>query len=68
MLGEVARAKELFDRLVAFANDVGLMSEEIDADAGGLLGNFPQAFTHIGLVNAAWAIGQAESPTPADRP
>ncbi len=67
MLGEVARAKDWFDRLVALAHGVGLMSEEIDADTGGLLGNFPQPFTHMGLVNAAWAIGQAESPTPADR-
>jgi GH15 family glucan-1,4-alpha-glucosidase len=36
------------------------MSEEIDASSGELLGNFPQAFTHIGLVNAAWAISVAE--------
>ena len=60
MLGEVTRARELFERLTAYANDVGLMSEEIDADTDALLGNFPQAFTHIGLINAAWAIGQAE--------
>jgi GH15 family glucan-1,4-alpha-glucosidase len=58
--GEVGRARELFERLTGFANDVGLMSEEIDASSGELLGNFPQAFTHIGLVNAAWAISVAE--------
>jgi GH15 family glucan-1,4-alpha-glucosidase len=40
-------------------NDVGLLAEEVD-DKGELLGNFPQAFSHIGLVNAAWAIAEAE--------
>lgn len=61
MAGETGRARELFERLTGFANDVGLMSEELDPDTGLLLGNFPQAFTHIGLVNAAWAIAQAEA-------
>ncbi len=60
LLGNVGRARELCDRLAACANDVGLFSEEIDPDTGELLGNFPQAFTHIGLVNAAWAIHVAE--------
>lgn len=61
MCGDVVAARALFERLVGFANDVGLMSEEIDSGRGLLLGNFPQAFTHIGLVNAAWAIAQAEA-------
>jgi GH15 family glucan-1,4-alpha-glucosidase len=59
-LGETDRARGLFERTVGFANDVGLLSEEIDPVSGELLGNFPQAFTHIGLVNAAWAIARAE--------
>jgi hypothetical protein len=41
-------------------NDVGLLAEEVDEEPGELLGNFPQAFSHIGLVNAAWAISEAE--------
>ena len=61
MAGQVDRARTVFERAVRFANDVGLLAEEVDAETGELLGNFPQAFSHIGLVNAAWAIAQAES-------
>jgi GH15 family glucan-1,4-alpha-glucosidase len=57
--GDVERAQSLFDRLAGFANDLGLIAEEIDAMTGELLGNFPQAFSHIGLINAAWEIDQA---------
>ena len=49
-----------------FVNDVGLLAEEVDPATGELLGNFPQAFSHIGLVNAAWAISQAENQRLAD--
>ena len=54
--GEVERAKALFDRLVGYASDLGLLAEEIDTASGELLGNYPQAFSHIGLINAAWEI------------
>lgn len=57
--GRVNRATEVFERAAAYANDVGLLAEEVDPRTGELLGNFPQAFSHIGLINAAWAIAQA---------
>jgi GH15 family glucan-1,4-alpha-glucosidase len=60
MAGQVDRARAVFDRAAGYVNDVGLLAEEIDPDTGELLGNFPQAFSHIGLVNAAWAITEAE--------
>ncbi|MCW2972984.1 MAG: glycoside hydrolase family 15 protein [Thermoleophilia bacterium] len=59
-LGEPARARRVFERTVACANDIGLMAEQADPGTGDLLGNFPQAFSHVGLVNAAQAIGEAE--------
>ena len=66
--GEPARARAVFERAAAFVNDVGLLAEEVDPGSGELLGNFPQAFSHIGLVNAAWAISEAErrQTAPAD--
>jgi GH15 family glucan-1,4-alpha-glucosidase len=57
--GQAARARAVFERAVRYVNDVGLLAEEVDPATGELLGNFPQAFSHIGLVNAAWAISQA---------
>ena len=59
MTGQVERARAVFERAVAFVNDVGLLAEEVDPETGEMLGNFPQAFSHIGLVNAAWAISEA---------
>jgi len=58
--GQTDRARSVFERAAAFVNDVGLLAEEADPTSGELLGNFPQAFSHIGLVNAAWAISQSE--------
>ena len=68
--GQTARARAVFERAAAFVNDVGLLAEEVDPASGELLGNFPQAFSHIGLVNAAWAIAEAElrQKSPADNP
>ncbi len=56
MTGRTKEARELFERLVGLANDVGLLSEEYDPVAGRQLGNFPQAFSHIGLVHTALAL------------
>jgi alpha,alpha-trehalase len=50
----------VFERAITYLNDVGLLAEEVDPDTGELLGNFPQAFSHIGLINAAWAISEAD--------
>jgi GH15 family glucan-1,4-alpha-glucosidase len=58
--GQIDRARGVFEKAIAFANDVGLLAEEVDPHSGEMLGNFPQAFSHIGLVNAAWAISEAE--------
>ena len=57
--GAVDRAEALFDKLASYANDLGLLAEEIDTESGELLGNFPQAFSHIGLITAAWEIDKA---------
>ena len=60
MAGRVDRARAVFARAAGYVNDVGLLAEEVDTASGDLLGNFPQASSHIGLVNAAWAIQQAD--------
>jgi len=57
--GEAERAEALFDRLTSYANDLGLLAEEIDTATGEQLGNFPQAFSHIGLIRAAADIDRA---------
>jgi GH15 family glucan-1,4-alpha-glucosidase len=54
--GRTDAARELFERLVGLCNDVGLLSEEYDPATGRLLGNFPQAFSHLGLVGTALAL------------
>ena len=57
--GELDRAEALFEQLAGYANDLGLLAEEIDTANGEQLGNFPQAFSHIGLITAAWEIDMA---------
>jgi GH15 family glucan-1,4-alpha-glucosidase len=59
--GRLADAHALFDRLCALTNDVGLLSEEYDADRHRMVGNFPQAFSHLTLVQAAFALRTATS-------
>ena len=54
--GSLSEARETFEDLLRYGNDLGLFSEEIDPESGGSLGNFPQGFTHVGLINAALAI------------
>jgi GH15 family glucan-1,4-alpha-glucosidase len=56
--GTVDQARELFERLCDYGNDVGLFGEEIDPETGAVLGNFPQAFTHVGLINAALTLAK----------
>ena len=62
--GELERAESLFNKLVGYANDLGLLAEEIDTASGEQLGNFPQAFSHIGLITAAWEIDKARGAVP----
>jgi len=59
LAGRTEEGTEVFERAASYVNDVGLLAEEVDSTTGELLGNFPQAFSHIGLVNAAWALDQA---------
>jgi GH15 family glucan-1,4-alpha-glucosidase len=58
MTGRLDPAVEVFERLLRAANPVGLFSEDIDPKNGRLLGNFPQAYTHVGLIHAAMTIGE----------
>jgi GH15 family glucan-1,4-alpha-glucosidase len=60
LAGDAEAASATFERAVAAINDVGLLAEEVDPRNGEMIGNFPQAFSHIGLINAAWAISQAQ--------
>ncbi len=58
LMGAPDRARSWFAGATAHANDLGLLSEEADPQTGELLGNYPQAFSHVGLINAAWRLGQ----------
>ena len=63
MQGREDEARALFEKLLAIRNDLGLLSEEYDPVAKRLLGNFPQAFTHVGLVNSAYNLSQHAGPS-----
>jgi len=60
LTGRLDEAVELFHRLLTYTNPVGLFSEDIDPVTGRLLGNFPQAYTHVGLIHAAMTIGELQ--------
>ncbi|MGA8626124.1 MAG: glycoside hydrolase family 15 protein, partial [Pseudolabrys sp.] len=60
--GRNVEARKLFDRLLARCNDVGLLAEEFDPLAGRMLGNFPQAYSHVGLINCALNLSRHEGP------
>ncbi|WP_402377384.1 glycoside hydrolase family 15 protein [Isoptericola rhizosphaerae] len=61
-IGRRAEARALFERLVGLRNDLGLLSEEYDVESGRQLGNFPQAFSHLGLVNSARILSGIAAP------
>jgi GH15 family glucan-1,4-alpha-glucosidase len=59
LIGEIDEATRIFERLLSLRNDVGLLAEEWDVDAGRQVGNYPQALTHVGLVNSAYNLDRA---------
>jgi len=67
MVGRRDDGLALFERLRALTNDVGLLSEEYDPASRRLVGNFPQAFTHVGLVNTALNLDRAAASPATDR-
>jgi GH15 family glucan-1,4-alpha-glucosidase len=62
MQGRWEEAEELFKRLAGLVNDVGLLAEEYDPAAKRFLGNFPQAFSHVALINTAMNLSAREKP------
>jgi len=59
LIGEIEEATQIFERLLGLRNDVGLLAEEWDVERKRLVGNFPQALTHVGLVNSAYNLDRA---------
>jgi GH15 family glucan-1,4-alpha-glucosidase len=60
MAGRHAEARAAFESLIGYASPLGLLSEQVDPDHGSLLGNLPQGFSHLGLINAALRLEAAE--------
>jgi GH15 family glucan-1,4-alpha-glucosidase len=67
MIGRAGEARTLYEKLVALRNDVGLLAEEYNPVSKRMLGNFPQAFSHLGLVNTAWHLNTADDAEPLRR-
>jgi GH15 family glucan-1,4-alpha-glucosidase len=65
-IGELDLARALCERLLGFASDLGLYAEEIDSRSGRHLGNFPQAFTHLALINAVMHVISADQALAAE--
>jgi GH15 family glucan-1,4-alpha-glucosidase len=65
--GREPEARALFERLLSLRNDVGLLAEQYDPISGHMLGNFPQAFSHVGLVNTAFNLTPREVAPAAER-
>jgi len=63
MIGRIPEGRVLFERLLSLRNDLGLLSEEYDAVNGRLIGNFPQAFSHVALVNTAHNLARTTKPS-----
>lgn len=67
LIGEVERAQKLFEETKAYTNDLGLLAEMNNPETGEMIGNFPQAFSHIGLINASWRLSEVMKKTsPSD--
>ena len=62
LLGRMAEARRMFENVLAIANDVGLLAEEYDPALGRMVGNFPQAFSHVALINTAYNLVRAAKP------
>nr|WP_260615719.1 glycoside hydrolase family 15 protein [Microbispora sp. KK1-11] len=60
LLGHRERSRRLFERLLSLRNDIGLLSEEYDVRKGRQAGNFPQAYSHVSIVNAARALASPD--------
>ena len=59
--GQNKKARELYEQLLSLSNPLGLFSEEMDPTSKAFLGNFPQAFTHVGLINSAFALARGKA-------
>jgi GH15 family glucan-1,4-alpha-glucosidase len=67
LMGRHADARRMFDRLLGLRNDVGLLSEEYDQNLRRQVGNFPQGFSHVELLNTAFILGRVAEPGPTGR-